>query len=97
MSADAAGRLMLKVFSPQQLVVEREVDSVSLPGLDGERGILPGHRPMILMLGEGLLTYRAGSQESEVPVRGGTAEIDPDQVRVFIGLPDENDKGSDDA
>jgi len=97
MSSDIARRLMLKVYSPEELMVEREVDSVSLPGLDGELGILPGHRSMILMLGEGRLTFRAGTQESGIPVKGGTAEINPGQILVFIGLPGEEEKGSDGA
>ena len=67
---------------------EVEADEVTLPGLDGQIGILPGHRPMVAALGEGTLTYRAGGESEEREIRGGYAEIGPDRVLVFTELRD---------
>ena len=50
----APGRLTLTVVTPERSVVERAAcDAVSLPGEAGELGILPGHTPLVALLGVG--------------------------------------------
>ncbi len=73
----------LKVISPRKLLMDEEVQEVLLPSLEGYIGILPGHRPLILALGEGDITYRLAGREESVTVRGGFAEILPEKVLVF--------------
>jgi len=76
----------LKVITPRRVVCEVEADEVTLPGLDGQIGILPGHRPMVAALGEGTLSYRTGTESGESEIRGGYAEIGPTRVLVFTEL-----------
>jgi F-type H+-transporting ATPase subunit epsilon len=79
--------LRLKVITPHRILCEADAAEVSLPGLDGLIGILPDHRPMVIALGEGTLTYRADDGETEdYEVRGGYAEIRGDQVLVFTEI-----------
>lgn len=78
------GRLTLTVVTPERAVVPGVAcDEVTLPGLEGEFGILPAHTPLIALLGIGLVTYRDGSKKTSVAVRGGFAEIANDAVRVL--------------
>ncbi|MFQ6107932.1 MAG: ATP synthase F1 subunit epsilon [Candidatus Aminicenantales bacterium] len=78
--------LHLKVITPQKLLVDKETREVFLPSLEGEIGILPGHRPLLASLGKGMLTFREGQKEEKFPVEGGFAEIHPDRVIVFTRL-----------
>jgi len=94
MSPNPSSSFHLKVITPKLLLVEAEVDEVSIPSLDGYIGVLPGHRPLMMALGEGAITYRQGRDEESFSVRGGTAEILPDRVIVFTEL-SEHDTGSD--
>jgi F-type H+-transporting ATPase subunit epsilon len=94
MSPKPSSSFHLKVITPKLLLVEAEVDEVSIPSLDGSIGILPGHRPLMTALGQGTITYRQGKDEESFAVRGGTAEILPDRVIVFTELSQE-DAGSD--
>jgi F-type H+-transporting ATPase subunit epsilon len=94
MSAVPAGRLALKVVTPRGLEVEAEVLEVGLPSLDGVLGILPGHRPMFVVLGRGVMTYRNGTSGGRLDIRGGTAEVRPDSVLAFAELSDEEDERS---
>lgn len=87
MSAEA--RLRLKVVTPRSLAVESEVEDVRLPGLEGEIGVLPGHRPLVVSLGRGPLRYRLGAEEETLRVRGGFADVRPEGVLVFTELSDE--------
>jgi F-type H+-transporting ATPase subunit epsilon len=84
--------LSLRVILPRSLLVEAEVAEVSLPGLEGYLGILPGHRPLVIALGAGNLTYKQESTEEDISIRGGYAEIYPDSVLVFTELLNDEDQ-----
>ena len=83
MSQDLSASLKLKVISPTELLVDEEVLEVSLPSLEGYLGILPGHRPLFVALGRGLLAYKMSNKQNELHVQGGYAEIFPDRMLVF--------------
>lgn len=83
MSQDLPTSLHLKVISPSELLVDEDVQEVSLPSLEGYLGIFPGHRSLFVALGQGQLTYKRSNKQSELHVRGGYAEILPDRVLVF--------------
>jgi F-type H+-transporting ATPase subunit epsilon len=96
MSDSLPQSLNLKVITPHQLFVDEQVMEVSLPGLEGALGILPGHRPYLIVLGEGSLSYRQASGENRIGVSGGYAEVMRDSVLVFTQLRD-NDEHTFDA
>ena len=78
------GRLTLTVVTPERAVLQGEVcDEVTLPAQRGEIGILPGHTPLIALLGIGVVGYRDGSRRESLAVRGGFVEIAGDAVRVL--------------
>ncbi|UCE43044.1 MAG: F0F1 ATP synthase subunit epsilon [Candidatus Aminicenantes bacterium] len=83
MSKDLPATLKLKVISPTDLLVDEEVLEVSLPSLEGYLGIFPGHRPLFVALGRGLLAYKRSDKHSELSIQGGYAEVLPDHVLVF--------------
>ncbi|MBN2207496.1 MAG: F0F1 ATP synthase subunit epsilon, partial [Candidatus Aminicenantes bacterium] len=75
-------------------LVDAEAEEVQLPSLEGLIGILPGHQPLMVGLGQGTLSYRKGSGGESFEVRGGQAHILPDKVLVFTELsPDEPEPG----
>ncbi len=83
MSESLPSSFRLKVITPRRLLAEADVQEASIPSLEGLIGVLPGHRPLMVALGRGTLTYRQGTNEESFEVDGGYAEILPDQVLVF--------------
>jgi F-type H+-transporting ATPase subunit epsilon len=78
------GRLTLTVVTPERAVLQAVAcDEVTLPAQKGEIGILPGHTPLIALLGIGVVGYRDGSRRRALAVRGGFVEISGDAVRVL--------------
>ena len=75
--------LKLEIVTPTGQVYANEVDMVTLPGREGEMGILPLHAPLITLLGEGEVIARRGAQEDRVLVTRGCAEIGPDHVSIL--------------
>jgi len=61
------------------------VVEVTVPGLDGQLGILPGHAPLMTELGIGELSYRTStsSQPVVLAVISGFAEVLPERVTVL--------------
>lgn len=65
--------IQLVIVTPERQLLSHPVKSATLPGADGELGILPGHAPLITELGIGELSYQAEAE----PVRqseSGAAE-----------------------
>jgi F-type H+-transporting ATPase subunit epsilon len=75
--------LQLLVVTPERQVLEAEADAVELPGVEGYLGILPGHAPLITLLGTGVLTYRRGGSTAAYAVSSGLAEVSRDRVSVL--------------
>lgn len=75
--------LQLEIITPQGTVFAREVDMVTLPGQEGEMGILPQHAPLITLIGEGELIARRGFEEHRFLITGGCAEITQERVAIL--------------
>lgn len=76
----------LEVATPERLMVRENVAEVQLPGKDGYLGILPGHAPLLGLLGTGVLSYNSGGKSKSLSVHGGFIEVLPEHVRVLANL-----------
>ena len=75
-------KLTLSIVTPDQSL-SYEVDEVSMPGQEGDFGVLPGHTPLFAGLRTGTMWYRQGSEKHYLAVSVGFAEVLPDQVTVL--------------
>ena len=75
----------LVVVTPERELVRESVVEVTVPGLEGALGVLPGHAPLMTELGIGELSYHTGtsSQPISLAVLRGFAEVLPDRVTVL--------------
>jgi F-type H+-transporting ATPase subunit epsilon len=78
--------LQLDVITPERRLLSEQVDSVTVPGLNGELGILPGHTPLISQLKTGVLAFTRGAETRRLLVSGGFVEINDDRVSVLADL-----------
>lgn len=78
--------IQLDVITPERRLLSEQVDSVTLPGLGGELGILPGHTPLISQLKTGVLSYTRGGDTRRLLVSGGFVEVNDDRVSVLADL-----------
>ena len=74
--------LKITVLSPEKTLFEGSVDSIVAPAYDGEVGILPGHAPMMTLLGKGTLRLGAEGRAGRFNVEGGFLQVVDDAVRV---------------
>jgi len=81
--ANLPTKIRLEIVSPERLLLSEEVDEVTVPGSEGYLGILPGHLPLLTLIGTGVLSYKRGGQRFSMAVSGGFAEVLPDRVIVM--------------
>ena len=81
-----AEAIQLEVATPEREMVSAQVADVEVPGQDGYLGILPGHAPLLSLLGAGALSYAAGGARHFLAVQGGLVEVLADRVRVLANL-----------
>lgn len=84
--------LHLEVVTPRGVVIEKDVDEVTVPGTLGEFGILPGHIPVLSALRTGVMSFRTNKGLEYLALGGsGYVEIGAND-RVMV-LTDESARG----
>ncbi len=87
-----AGTFQLQIVSADRSIVNETVDEIQVPGSEGYFGVLPGHTPLLALLGTGELWFRRGSETSYVSLSGGFAEVQPDRVTILAQLAERADE-----
>lgn len=75
--------LTLEIVTPEDRVYSDTIDTVVIPTLEGEIGILPGHIPLLTQVADGELRVTKGGETKALVVGAGFAEIDGDRVKIL--------------
>src|SRR5688572_5970113 len=70
----------LDIVTPDRTVVVGETHDVIVPGSEGEFEVLPGHAPLLTLLGTGILSFKQAGKEVQLMVSGGFVEVDGDRI-----------------
>lgn len=81
--AELPKKIHLSIVTPDRLLFEGDVVEVTVPGLDGYLGILPGHAPLLSELRVGIISYRQEAQVSSLYCSWGFIEVLPHRVSVL--------------
>ena len=85
--------LQLEIVTPQRKILEDEtVDAVTLPGSEGELGILPEHVPLMTTLDTGVLSYQIGNERHALAIHWGYAQVEGNRVTVLAELAEKVDE-----
>ncbi len=77
-------KIPFELVSPERLVLSEEAEMVTLPGTDGDLGVLAGHEPLITTLRPGVIDVKGGTHsDGRFFVMGGFAEINPGKLTVL--------------
>ena len=72
--------LQLKIVSPERIEFTGEVESVKVPGAQGNFEILTDHAPIISILTKGLVEYDA----QQLSILGGFVEVQKNHVSLCV-------------
>ena len=84
--------LRLYIASGERALVDERVDEVEIPGSEGYFGVLPGHTPLLALLGAGELWYRQGGEKHYLVIAFGFAEVRPEQVTILAEIAERADE-----
>ena len=72
----------LKVITPNEIVLDTEVEQIIVRSVDGEVGILPEHIPLITPLTTAPFQYWSNGERKVAAVLGGMMEVSKNGVTV---------------
>jgi F-type H+-transporting ATPase subunit epsilon len=77
-----------ELVAPEKLIFSGEVESVVVPGTEGEFTVLKDHAPVISALRPGVVVIEQGgsSATQRLYVRGGFAEVAPSGLTILADL-----------
>jgi F-type H+-transporting ATPase subunit epsilon len=77
--------MKLNIISQEKIVFQKEVISVTLPGLAGELTVLGEHVPLVTPLKKGRITIR-GVEDKEFifDIERGVLEVQPKETNVLV-------------
>jgi F-type H+-transporting ATPase subunit epsilon len=77
--------LHFELVTPERLIRSEEVYMVTVPGAEGDFGVLEGHAPMISTLRDGeLAIYKSqGAAPETISLDGGVAEVNENGLTIL--------------
>ena len=74
----------LEVVTPERVVLNAEVQMVTLRGGGGDLGILPRHAPLATTVRPGVVKVRVAEGEDYLAVGGGFLHVMPDRITLLV-------------
>jgi F-type H+-transporting ATPase subunit epsilon len=78
--------IKVEIVTPERRMISTEADLVTLPGSDGQMGIMRGHAPLLSTLDIGEIVLHTGSETQYIAVSGGVVEVRPDKVTILADI-----------
>jgi F-type H+-transporting ATPase subunit epsilon len=78
--------LKLEIVTPDSVVYSEQVEMVTLPGVEGQMGVLPQHVRLITQMVPGELTVQKDGQDKFLAVGEGMVEVTNDHVSIVTNM-----------
>lgn len=75
---------LLTIATVDKQIFRGEVESVNVPGSEGQMTLLPNHSPLITLLKDGDVIVRTQSGEEKYPVDGGLLEVSKNEAVILV-------------
>ncbi len=76
--------LKLSIVTPNGEIFNDDVKTVTLPGKEGEFGVLPGHASLVSSLTVGVIVIEKGNSTEAVAINWGHVKVDEKSVDVLV-------------
>lgn len=74
---------LLEIVTPDRVVYSEQVNGVTVRGVEGELGILPGHIPFVTPLQIAPVVVKIGNDRQSFAVQGGFIEVRKEKVVIL--------------
>ncbi|HPJ96669.1 MAG TPA: F0F1 ATP synthase subunit epsilon [Syntrophales bacterium] len=86
-----ADELMLEVVTPEAMVFSGNVEEVTIPGTEGEFGVLKGHASLLSSIEVGELNFTKDGKKTFYAAGTGYAEVTSSKVTVLLETAERSD------
>ncbi|RBQ28970.1 ATP synthase F1 subunit epsilon [Aliarcobacter vitoriensis] len=76
--------IKLSIITPTGMIFNDSVKSVTLPGKEGEFGVLPGHSSLVSTLNVGVIVIEKIDSIEAVAINWGHVKVDEKSVDVLV-------------
>jgi len=77
--------MKLEIVTPEGVIFDDDVKQVTVPGGEGEFGILAGHAAVVSLLDTGVITIeRKDGREVQVAVNGGYVKVEEEKTLCMV-------------
>jgi len=78
--------LQLEIVTPEATVYSEPVEMVTLPGVEGQMGVLPQHVRLVTQMVPGELIVRKDGRDNFLAVGEGLVEVTNDRVSIVTNM-----------
>ena len=86
-----ADELMLEIVTPEKMAFSGNVEEVTIPGTEGEFGVLRGHEAFLSSVDIGQLSFTRNNKKTYYAVNTGYAEVTGNKVTILIETAERSD------
>jgi len=86
-----ADELILEIVTPEKLAFSGNVAEVTIPGTEGEFGVLRGHASLLSSIETGELSFIRDDKRTRYAVSTGYAEVTSGRVTVLVETAERSD------
>jgi F-type H+-transporting ATPase subunit epsilon len=77
--------MKLEIVTPNGVIFDDEVKQVTLPGSEGEFGVLPKHATLVSLLDTGVIVIeKADGSEVAVAINSGYVKVDEEKTTCIV-------------
>lgn len=76
--------LHLSIITPKKIVLEKDIEKITVPSSSGEITILPHHMHLFTLLQEGIIRYKSKEDEEYLAIGGGYLETNGERVELLV-------------
>ncbi len=76
-------KIHLEIITPDRVLVKDEVDSIIIPGSQGEFQVFAGHTPFLTDLAIGRVAYVKEGKRFFLSISGGFCEVMPNRILIL--------------
>jgi F-type H+-transporting ATPase subunit epsilon len=74
----------LRIITPNKVILEDDVDAITLPSAEGEITILPHHQNLFSLLIQGVLKIKKNNKEDYLAIGGGYLETNGEYANILV-------------
>jgi F-type H+-transporting ATPase subunit epsilon len=86
-----ADEMILEIVTPEKMAFSGKVEEVTIPGTEGEFGVLRGHASLLSSIDTGELNFTRDGKKTYYAVSTGYAEVTSTKVTILVETAERSD------